>query len=34
LLASLATGDVSALVAAQAPADKPDPATVATPGAL
>jgi len=34
LLASLATGDVSALVAAQAPTDKPDPATVATPGAL
>ncbi len=34
LLASLATGDVSALVAAQTPADKPDPATVATPGAL
>ena len=34
LLASLATGDVSALVAAQAPADKPDPATAATPGAL
>ncbi len=34
LLASLATGDVSALVAAQTPADKPDPATAATPGAL
>jgi murein DD-endopeptidase MepM/ murein hydrolase activator NlpD len=34
LLASLATGDVSALVAARAPAVKPDPATAATPGAL
>lgn len=34
LLASLATGDVSALVAAQAPAKQPDPAAAATPGAL
>ena len=34
LLASLATGDVSALVAAQAPAKQADPAAAATPGAL
>ena len=34
LLASLATGDLSALVAARAPVKQPDPAAAATPGAL
>ncbi len=34
LLVSLATGDVSALVAAQVPAETPNPATAATKGAL
>ena len=34
LLVSLATGDVSALVAAQVPVETPNPATAATKGAL